>query len=288
MRRYTRAFVAAVGLAGLWVAAPKAGQDSTRAIVPEAFLGARPAAGTPSGPAPVYKQATPSRAAAGGTMVELGVTLWRLRPARQSDPTRLLLHDPGQAQAWIPERVRLDESLKTGDRLRLSIESPREGYLYVIDAESFADRTRSEPYLIFPTSRLRGGANKVSAGRLIDIPDQADAPPFFTLKPSRADSTGEQLTILVAREPLTDVTVGPSSIKLGRDRVAEWEKRGGMNIERFEMESGAGKTWSAAEQGAAADGTRTLTRADPPPQTLLRIRATDPGFIAVPIQLGRK
>jgi hypothetical protein len=260
-------------------------QDATRAIVPEAFLGARPQGnGTPA--KPVYKPATPAIGTGSASMFDLGVTLWRLRPARQADPTRLLLHEPGRSQTWASERVRLDQQLTEGDRVRITIESPRDGYLYVIDSEEFADHTRSQAYLIFPTRRIRGGDNKLSAGRILDIPDQDDAPPYFTLKPSRANSLGERLTVVVSAAPLTEVTIGDAPLELTRERVADWEKRGGVKVERFEMESGAGKAWSAAEQSAARDGTRRLTRVDPPPQTLLRLQPSDLAFIAVPIVIG--
>jgi len=259
-------------------------QDATRAIVPEAFLGARPQGnGTPA--KPVYKPATPGVTAASASSLDLGVTLWRLRAARQGDPTRLLLHEAGR-QAWAAERVRLDQRLIEGDRVRITIESPRDGYLYVIDSEAFADGTRSQAYLIFPTRRIRGGDNKLSGGRILDIPDQDDAPPYFTLKPSRPNSLGERLTVIVSGAPLADVTIGEAPVELTRERVAGWEKRGGVKVERFEMESGAGKAWSAAEQDDAHDGTRRLTRVDPPPQTLLRLQPSDPAFIAVPIVIG--
>jgi hypothetical protein len=260
-------------------------QDATRAIVPEAFLEARPEGnGTPA--KPVYKRVTPGTTAVSGSSLDLGVTLWRLRTARQSDPTRLLLHEAGRQQGWAAERVRLDQRLIEGDRVRITIESPRDGYLYVIDSEEFADGTRSPAYLIFPTRRIRGGDNKLAAGRILDIPDQDDAPPYLTLKPSRSDTLGERLTVIVSSAPLANVAIGDAPLELTRERVTAWEKRGGAKVERFEMESSAGKAWSAAEQDAARDGTRRLTRVDPPPQTLLRLQPSDPAFIAVPIVVG--
>ena len=56
--------------------------------------------------------------------------------------------------------------LAIGQRVRLSIESARTGYLYVINRELYADGSTGEPYLIFPTTRLHRGDNKVTIGRI--------------------------------------------------------------------------------------------------------------------------
>ena len=134
---------------------------------------------------------------------------------------------------WTPERVPVGAPLAPGDRLRLSIESPRAGYLCVIDREEYADGTSSEPFLIFPTTRTRGGDNKVAGGRLIEIPSQEDRPPFFTMRPSRPDQTAERLTIVVTTEPLKDLTLGAEPLKLARATVNDWEARGSAAVERL-------------------------------------------------------
>ena len=270
-------------LASLPAASPLAQRDDSRSIVPEAFLNARPA-GSASGDRPVYRPVGRGGAAGGGTPVELGVTLWRLRSPRPTDSMRLLVHQGAQSLELTPERLSLDARLASGDRLRITIESPRDGYLYVVDAEQYANGSTGQPYLIFPTKRTRGGDNKVTGGRIVDIPAQDDAPPYLTMRPSRADQVGERLTLIVVKEPIADLTIGPEPLAVDRQRVAAWEKRGSGGVQRFEMQSGAGKAWTAAER-AASDGTRRLTREDPPPQTLLRISSPDPAFVAFPLQV---
>ena len=65
-----------------------------------------------------------------------GVTIWRLRPAKgQPDGARLLVQEGGAETAWVAERVDADAPLDVGDRVRLSFESARAGFLYVIDRE---------------------------------------------------------------------------------------------------------------------------------------------------------
>lgn len=290
MRRRHRAALACALAIGLNPLVGRGQDDQARSIVPESFLKARPAAPRTSTPnrRATYRRVsrTPPPAAAKGVS-ELGVTIWRLRPASPGDTVRLLVQEPqAAAEQWTPERVEAGTSLTVGDRVRVAIESPRAGYLYVIDREQYADGTTSDPYLIFPTTRARGGDNKVVAGRLTEIPAQTDAPPYFTLRASRPDQTAELITVLVAQEPLSNVTPTASAVRLNRDTVAEWIKGGGRIVEQLEMNGGAGRAWSEEEQRAGADGTRLLTQHDPPPQTVFRVLTTSPALVAAQFTLS--
>ena len=138
--------------------------DQSRQIVAEEFVSKRPAGARKTAAKARYKPAKGSKAVVGGE-ARLGLTIWRLRPATgQPDGARLLVQEGGAESAWVAERVDADTPLDVGDRVRLSFESARAGFLYVIDREQYADGTASEPYLIFPTSRTRGGDNRVEAG----------------------------------------------------------------------------------------------------------------------------
>src|ERR1044071_4769400 len=164
--------------------------DGSRQIVLEEFTKAAPHVPQPTRPgprrppasvklrAPKYLRKTPSvftsAVASIGTM-EIGVTLWRLHQSSGRDAgARVLVMENAQTTQWTPQRIEIDTPLQIGERVRLSIESPREGYLYVIDREQYSDGTLGDAYLIFPTLRTRGGDNRVRAGRLIDIPAQED------------------------------------------------------------------------------------------------------------------
>jgi len=69
----------------------------------------------------------------------------------------------GQAE-WTPDRSYLDEPIRDNEMVRLSIESARKGYLYVIHQDIYPDGAFSNPELIFPTTRLCGGDNRVGPG----------------------------------------------------------------------------------------------------------------------------
>jgi hypothetical protein len=195
----------------------------------------------------------------------VGVTIWRLRPANRSDSgERLIVHDDNAVKEWVPERIAANTRLVQGDRLRISVEAMRTGYLYVVDREQYADGTLGEPYLIFPTTRTSAGDNKVAVGRLLEIPAQDDSPPFFTMKKSRPDHVAEVLSVLVTPTPLEGVQITDKAQKLTETQLASWEKNWGGSVGRLEMTT-QGQTWTKEEKDS---NTRALTAGAPAPQLL--------------------
>ncbi|MCU1268364.1 MAG: hypothetical protein JWM21_4682 [Acidobacteria bacterium] len=221
----------------------------------------------------------------------IGVTLWRLRPSRKADTgERIIAHDGPDSVEWLPERVASNGRLAEGDRIRMSIEVARTGYLYVVDQELYADGSQGEPYLIFPTTRTRGGDNSVKAGRVIEVPAQDDSPPYFTLKRTRVDQAGESVTVLVSPTPISALTITDKQQRLSAETFASWEKSWGAQAGRLEMANGEGKPWTRQEKEAGADGTRSMKDAEPAPQTLYYrpgARRADPVLIKVQLQYAR-
>ncbi len=249
--------------------------EASRQIIPEEFVKARPSKTTAS-PAKraSYRSATSAKTAVlkNGNYKQLGLTIWRLRPAQKTDNgARIIVQEGEESNEWTPERVAANTPLKIGERIRFSFESPGAGYLYVIDREQYADGSTGEPYLIFPTTRTRNGDNQVAPGHIVEIPAQDDRPNYFRLKQTRPDQTGELLTVIVAAQPLPEITISANALKLAPELVAQWEKQWGAQSERFEMTAGAGKLWTKAEQEAGANATRQLSQEDPGPQTIYRV-----------------
>ena len=248
-------------------------EDQTRQVFAEEFLKARPAGqrrtSRPAGTSP-SKPAQNNPAQASGM---LGITLWRLRPAAASDDTqaRLLEQEADSEVVLVGERVGSDTIFKEGQKVRLGVESPRTGYLYVIDREQYADGTYSEPYLIFPTLKTRGGDNAVIAGRLIEIPDQDDRPFYFKMTRHRPDQSGEVLTFLITAQPIANLQLGRKALKLTPEQFAQWEQKWKAPVRRVELANHAGKTYTKIEMTAGSTKTALLSREDPPPQTIFRI-----------------
>ena len=272
-------------------------QEDSRRLWDSAFLAKREPAKAKPRPAkpPEYRVATPTPpatakpadTAAPGEF--LGVTVWRLRRSQASDSgeSRLLIQETEKERTesveWTPQRVEADTPFAAGDRVRLSIESPRAGYLYVVDREFYADGTTSDPYLIFPTQRMRDGDNSVRAGKVIELPGRA----AFKLTPLRPDYQGERLTILVTSEQLPGVAVPLDAERLDPAQVAQWETQWAAAAERLELIGGAGQTSTGTER-AAAQG-RLLTQADELPQTLYRVLSApgSPVLISVPLKIAK-
>ena len=211
----------------------------------------------------------------------VGVTIWRLRPAGRADSgERIIVHDDNAAKEYVPERISPNTKLNAGDRVRISVEAARNGYLYVIDRELYADGTLGEPYLIFPTTRTLNGDNQVSVGKLAEIPAQEDSPPFFTIRKSRPDQVAEMVSVLVTPTPLEGVAITDKAQKLTDAQVAKWEQSWSNSVGRLEMDS-VGQTWTREEKDAGTN-TRALTASAPAPQLLFyrpSLKSNDAMFV---------
>jgi Domain of unknown function (DUF4384) len=268
------------------------GEETTRRLWDTAFINS----GSPKTPAKKtakrsYRIATPKVPTSGvnGETV-VGVTLWRLRRAAARDSgERLIVHEGADAAEWLPERISANTRLDQGDRLRISVEAARSGYLYVVDREQYADGSMGEPYLIFPTTRTLAGNNQVTIGKIIELPGQDDSPPFFTVKRSRPDHVAEVLSVLISPTPLEGFQITDKAQKLGEAQVNGWEKLWGARVGLLELETGAGQAWSKEEKDAGADVSRALNANAPVPQVLYyqpNAKPTEPVLIKVRLRYG--
>jgi len=219
----------------------------------------------------------------------LGVTLWKLRPAKPSDNpgVRSLIHEDDQTREWTPERIRADTLLRDGDKIRISLESARTGYLYVVDSDLYEDGSRGNSYLIFPTLSIRGGDNSVGAGTLVEIPSREDAPPFFRMRRSRPDQKTELLTIFVSPTPIEHLQIGRNRLLISADQIAQWKKHCGCTSAKLEAPGTAGSPYTLAEK-TASNSEKKLTQDDPLPQTMYRLdaRPGQPLFVELQLQVG--
>ncbi len=207
---------------------------------------------------------------------QIGVTIWRLgkdaKPAADGQTARMLVIEGDKSTQYTPQRVEANTKFEMGDKVRLSFETPRAGYLYVIDREIYADGKLGEPYQIFPTRLSRGGDNRVQAGTIIDIPGQNDSTPFFTLKSDNPKWRGELLTVIVSSEPMTEMGVPNGQSPIAAKLVETLEEKYLQDSVEYEQDGTAGKNYTKTEKEAAADGKRQLTQGDPYPQTVYRIK----------------
>jgi hypothetical protein len=272
---------------------------STRQLWDENLQKRRPATARTRPATP--RKATPQAEKLGDAFV--GFTLWQLRPSRSGDEegTRLLVHEEetGERQQLTAERVNSDTPLADGSKVRVSIEPARAGYLYVVDREQYSDGSFSDPWLIFPTTRIRNGNNSVGPGTVIEVPDPDNKMPYFRLtrnKARRTSSAGqsapeqvsEVLTVLISPQPITGVKIGRTPQKLSTEQFAQWERQWATQTKTLEA-TGSGASYTQAEK-QAGKGDGVLTGDDPLPQTMIQSEAKpgDPLLVTVPIRISDK
>lgn len=231
------------------------------------------------------------------TSQKIGVTIWRVREARQGyEGARILSHPSAKkaAPAYEAERIEGQPVLSYGDLVRMSVESPRNGFLYVFNRELYHDGSLSKPYMIFPTTRLRSGNNRILANRPIEIPSTSDDPFYFEAKRAGLDSTkrliGEILSIVITDKPISAVSDFGSDIKeISDDVMMSIEDSYAGRAEVFELEEGVGLPYSIAEHAAADEAhARLLTHKDPVPQTFYLVEEKGHGGLLVTVALAYK
>jgi hypothetical protein len=292
-------FFLAIVLGCVSMVSPAAAQEEegSKGIKAEVFIGNRPAEfaakKTPVSKRPTYKSSQVISAAGpppGKEFAQVGVTVWRFRPATASDKTKELVEEEDtQPSQWSLERIPEGTLLAPGQRVRLGIESlSRGGYLYVIDREQYADGSFGEARLIFPTKRTPEGGNRVKAGKIIYIPGP---PRYFRIKPSQTSKghVAEILTVLVSSKPLMDAAqLAGGPVVVTPAQLSAWEKEWAATPTKFEMEGGAGQTMSEKEQ-AAGLGQTELTQNEPVPQTIYRltVKPEDNLLVTVPLRFSQ-
>lgn len=279
-------------LTGITVTAQEA---QTKGIKAEEFIKERkPAVGRPAPTKkPTYKTSQVAAASAlpppGKVFAQVGVTLWRFRPSTSGDKTKELVEEEGESRPteWSLERMEQGTLLAVGQKVRLSIESlSRDGYLYVINREEYADGSFGDARLIFPTKRTPESATRVKAGKMVYIPGP---PNYLRIKPSSSSKghVAEVLTVLVSSKPLIDASrLSNTAITLPKEEVEAWEKQWATQATKFEMEGGVGRAMTEKEQSAASTDAASLSQDDPVPQTIYRvaIKPEDALVIRLPLK----
>ncbi len=199
----------------------------------------------------------------------IGITLWRLRKSKPGDSgERLLEHKGSKPVDFEPRRVSARTVFNKNDKVRITVETAREGYLYIIDREKYRNGSVGEPYLIFPMTTIRGGENHVLPGQIVELPAQDDDPPYFDMGRSRPDQVGEELTLLLSSTPLKDIEAKEDRQRLSPEQCAQLEKEARVNAGMAEAAAGQGIVWSKEEKNAGQNPALGLSAAAPLPQTL--------------------
>ena len=101
--------------------------------------------------------------------------------------------------------VRTDSTrqFRTGEAIRIALETNTDGYLYIFHTEN-----GGEPTMIFPDTRLNGGGNLVRAHVPYEIPSSEEAAEEMRWFVFKDPPAAERLYIVLARQPLAGVPTG--------------------------------------------------------------------------------
>jgi hypothetical protein len=245
---------------------------------------------------PVVKRTLPAEVptvAAQSDTVDIGVTVWRLRPGKLAGEEAgvSFLTADSLAQLVTPVRITGTDPVQLGDRLRFSIESPRAGYLYVINRTQYTDGSVGEPELIFPTTRTRGGDNRVKPGRLVYIPALDDDVPYYKVTadgPAGKVNVGEIIHIVYSPKPIPELaTLNRDKVRISREMVEKWTSTWGdlARQQQLNLVGGEDRAATRAEHEAGEAGGRSLRQDEPTPQTLFRVHANPNGPAMVTLHL---
>lgn len=223
----------------------------------------------------------------------VGITVWKVREVQRGyTGARILWHrDKSQLPVeYQAERLAGEPVLAYGDKVRLSIESRRDGYLYVFDRELYSDGSLSPAYMIFPTTRLLEGNNRIVGNKPVEVPSLTDIPFFFEAKKIGIDPgktlVGEILSVVITDKPISYFNqLDRSVLEVPSREMESLESLYSGIAEVFELEDGLGQPYSEVERDSATRGARLLTHTDPVPQTFYLMRSKHPGGLLVSLAL---
>ncbi|HEX8162752.1 MAG TPA: DUF4384 domain-containing protein [Pyrinomonadaceae bacterium] len=191
-------------------------------------------------------------------------------------------------------RVSPAREFKSGESIRLLVESNTDGYLYVFNAEG-----DSTPQLIYPDARLRRGDNRIGAHVPYEIPSGREADErlrwfVFNDVPSR-----ERVYVVVARQPLEGVPTGEELVRLCAESgetcawkpdAGQWAALKAANARdqiAFSRVKDEGRAQTDAEREAATRGLGL--RADAPlPSVIYMIASSNTGVLVATVDLIHK
>jgi hypothetical protein len=219
---------------------------------------------------------------------KLGITLWKFDnrklgneiPGGQTADSRSITHPIDDSTVV---RVNQNTVFRVGDKIRLSVESPTSGYLYVANCEVYEDGSYGTPMIVFPTKRTRGGVNFLSVGNPIELPAINDQPNYFLITESKSEKkvVAEALVFVVTKSLITDFEVPSDNTELAKNRLELWEKKWTGRTEIWEIDSKESREYTQAEYesgnevlnvGEESKG-RSLKSDEPEPHTLYAVKS---------------
>ena len=191
----------------------------------------------------------------GTEYAQVGVTIWRVDSGQSKGVDQV-----GDEQTI--ERLDTNAPYKNGDTIRLRIQSPTGGYLYIVDREQYSDGTYGPAALVFPTTRTRGGNNQIEAWTPVEVPAYPAVWKFTPRKlkegEARKVQTAEVLTLIISPKPLIDRSrISERQLALNKGEFESWLAQWQRPTQQFDVEVGVGdvsKSKGVEQDGGEASG----------------------------------
>jgi hypothetical protein len=112
-------------------------------------------------------------------------------------------------------RVDPSREFRAGDRIRLSLETNTDGYLYIFHTEN-----NGEPQMLYPDVRLDRGDNRIEAHVPYEIPwNEPGVENWFKFD---ANPANERLYVIVTRQPLPGIPTGEGLVSYCGQNRCPW------------------------------------------------------------------
>lgn len=236
--------------------------------------------------------------------VSLGFTFWILKDADANDDSQVAevatritkvksgnkIKENAQSIKVVPRRASSNTQFSNGDWLRISLDLPVNGHIYIFNREKYIDGTLGVPYLIFPREEDRGKSDKATIGKLLFLPNEPD---YFEIEESgesKKEKLEEVYYVLVSPVLLQDITLlktnEPEPISL--EIFNKYEKFSAPLL-KFESQSEVNKAITKVEKLSNTQSNESLAEDDPLPQTIYHIKKLpeDPIFFSISAGIKR-
>lgn len=203
--------------------------------------------------------------------------------------TLFMRDESGEALRVNPRR-----EFRSGEAIRLLVESNTDGYLYIFDAENDAT-----PQLIFPNAKLKRGDNHIGAHVPYEIPSSKETDDNLRWFVFNDNPATERVYVVVSREPLEGVPTGESLVRLcaESDQACAWkptaQQWAGLKTANARDQIAVsqakddGRAQTAAEREAAVRGLGLSTDA-PLPSVIYMIASSNANVLVTTVDLIHK
>jgi hypothetical protein len=191
------------------------------------------------------------------------------------------------------EAVRVDpsRSFRTGERVRILLETNTDGYLYIFNTTDNGD-----PVMIYPDTRLDDGGNYIEAHVPIEIPSREEADENFRWFTFDNKPGTERLYVVFSREPLPGVPIEDDLVNYcgqngqncpWRPSTALWAQvKAGLNTRVQVVKS---KSYGQAQTKGESDAVNRgvgLTRSAPEPSVIRMNASSTSGLLITVLELA--